>query len=665
MKKKIIPLVVLLGTIGAYAQTGIGTTLPHESAEMEVSSASKGVLIPRLTLTSETDKTTIVNGSQAESLLVYHKGIPGLEAGFYFWANNKWNAIVSNSTLYKYIKETAKEGNVHVSTIDGKDFIFTWIDSTTKVEKTITLGDLVKSMETITSLAAGTDPAKATLVYTSEDKTDPIKEINLTELLEGSTDFNNFLKTVINSTATVKETITKIEVGGKNGDGKNNGVYKYFNEELAKEGFQPFLIDVVGDVENNFQAIIDNPNVTTILNTYIKTKVLGNVTYENGKFWVTITDGNGGSKLEEIDITKLIKDNSIVAKLDITPATENANNVKAGFVFNDGKTGSVDKAFAETLTTLKSEDITVYVYMDLVDGDYLEVHENVERPADGTGQKPTPLRTYETKKFVYTNEKEDTVEFKGSDLFGGTGAGKTNETLTKLELQSDYDGSNRKALVYTDENRLASPIYVDELFKQGETLTALNVDYDARKMTYKDEEKSTKEFDLDLLVKQPWLTTNGKAATANGQDMYAMGWVGIGVKARTGAPNERLSVDGSITATNSYYADYVFEKYFDGYSSLKYDYNFKDLNSVNSFIKENRHLPGITPISELTKTETGYAFNVSELSIQLLEKTEELFLHVIEQQKELNAKETRIEKLESEVSDMTKRLQALEALLIK
>jgi len=51
------------------------------------------------------------------------------------------------------------------------------------------------------------------------------------------------------------------------------------------------------------------------------------------------------------------------------------------------------------------------------------------------------------------------------------------------------------------------------------------------------------------------------------------------------------------------------------------------------------------------------------LSIQLLEKTEELFLHVIDQQKELNAKDSEIKDLKKDVNDLTKRLEALEALL--
>lgn len=89
---------------------------------------------------------------------------------------------------------------------------------------------------------------------------------------------------------------------------------------------------------------------------------------------------------------------------------------------------------------------------------------------------------------------------------------------------------------------------------------------------------------------------------------------------KTSAINEKLRVNGSITTINSYYADYVFEDYFEGESAIKLDYKFKTLDEVESFVKTHRHLPGITPIDQLEKTAEGYSFNVSELSIQLLEK---------------------------------------------
>ncbi|WP_121967435.1 hypothetical protein, partial [Myroides sp. N17-2] len=201
-----------------------------------------------------------------------------------------------------------------------------------------------------------------------------------------------------------------------------------------------------------------------------------------------------------------------------------------------------------------------------------------------------------------------------------------SETITEL----DYNLQTGQ-LIYTDETNTKTIIPLDQLVKQFETKTDITIDQDAKKLIY-NAEGGSKEIDLAPIVQEPWLQSGTQSgATNSNQDMYVNGWVGIGYDKPSGAINEKLRVNGSITATNSYYADYVFEKYFTGESALKYDYTFKDLASVESYIKTNRHLPGITPISELSKVESGYSFNVSELSIQLLEKTEELYLHVIEQ----------------------------------
>ena len=99
---------------------------------------------------------------------------------------------------------------------------------------------------------------------------------------------------------------------------------------------------------------------------------------------------------------------------------------------------------------------------------------------------------------------------------------------------------------------------------------------------------------------------------------------------------ETLHVLGSIKTAGSYYADYVFEDYFTGNSTLKADYKFKSIYDTEKFIKENHHLPGVTSINELEKTENGYSFNITDLSTQTLEKVEELYLHTIEQQKQID-----------------------------
>ncbi len=76
-------------------QIGIGTTTPHPSAALEISSSNQGILIPRVALQGPRDSLTIP--SPAISLLVYNIGTPQLEAGYYYWDGKAWNKLVTYS----------------------------------------------------------------------------------------------------------------------------------------------------------------------------------------------------------------------------------------------------------------------------------------------------------------------------------------------------------------------------------------------------------------------------------------------------------------------------------------------------------------------------------------------------------------------------------------
>lgn len=84
-------LIGLLFAFGAKAQVGIGTNVPDASAQLEVLSTSKGLLIPRLSLTQRNDINNPANG-----LLIYQtNSLPG----FYFYNNGQWQRLVNNSEL--------------------------------------------------------------------------------------------------------------------------------------------------------------------------------------------------------------------------------------------------------------------------------------------------------------------------------------------------------------------------------------------------------------------------------------------------------------------------------------------------------------------------------------------------------------------------------------
>jgi hypothetical protein len=127
------------------------------------------------------------------------------------------------------------------------------------------------------------------------------------------------------------------------------------------------------------------------------------------------------------------------------------------------------------------------------------------------------------------------------------------------------------------------------------------------------------------------------------------GNVGIGVS----SPSERLTVNGNIRAReikveNTNWPDYVFNK----------SYLLPTLQQTEKHIKEKGHLPGI-PSAEEVKTN---GIDLGEMNAKLLQKIEELTLHLIEQNKtiemqqktnsalneKLNAQERRLSKLESQ-----------------
>ncbi len=100
-----LSLIGILLTCTVRAQVGIGTTSPE--AGLDVVSSSSGVLIPRVTLSSNTDATTVtIPGSSgiAVSTMVYNDGAGGLSpAGFYYWSGTNWLQLINPPEKQVYV----------------------------------------------------------------------------------------------------------------------------------------------------------------------------------------------------------------------------------------------------------------------------------------------------------------------------------------------------------------------------------------------------------------------------------------------------------------------------------------------------------------------------------------------------------------------------------
>ncbi|WP_143155095.1 hypothetical protein [Flavobacterium chilense] len=115
--------------------------------------------------------------------------------------------------------------------------------------------------------------------------------------------------------------------------------------------------------------------------------------------------------------------------------------------------------------------------------------------------------------------------------------------------------------------------------------------------------------------------------------------VGIG----TTNPSSMLTVAGNIASrevkvTVDAGADFVFEN----------DYPLPSLDSLDKFIKENKHLPEVASAKEMQKD----GINLSEMNIKLLQKIEEMTLYMIDQNKQMKVLQEQIDQQNKEIQQL-------------
>jgi len=120
----------------------------------------------------------------------------------------------------------------------------------------------------------------------------------------------------------------------------------------------------------------------------------------------------------------------------------------------------------------------------------------------------------------------------------------------------------------------------------------------------------------------------------------------VSIGAEYNVPNflqSKLAVNGTITAkevvvTLTGWADHVFND----------DYKLMSLNELEKSIKTDKHLPGIPSADEVKKN----GVSIGDMQAKLLQKVEELTLHVIEQNKKLENLKTENETLKKQMTGL-------------
>jgi hypothetical protein len=85
MRKIFTFLAAVLLTASTYAQVGIGTTTPEASSALDLTSITKGFLIPRMT-----NQQRIDIENPAEGLVVYVTGVGDVVGSFMYYDGVSW-----------------------------------------------------------------------------------------------------------------------------------------------------------------------------------------------------------------------------------------------------------------------------------------------------------------------------------------------------------------------------------------------------------------------------------------------------------------------------------------------------------------------------------------------------------------------------------------------
>ena len=143
------------------------------------------------------------------------------------------------------------------------------------------------------------------------------------------------------------------------------------------------------------------------------------------------------------------------------------------------------------------------------------------------------------------------------------------------------------------------------------------------------------------------LTVHASSSIPDEEKFHINNWGDVGIGTLQIPVGYKLAVNGSIIAEelkvqlSQDWPDYVFQS----------DYQLLSLEEVEAHIRSNGHLPNIPSATEVK--ENG--ITVGDMQRRMMEKIEELTLHLIEQDKQIKAFQKQNEVLMDQVSSLEKK----------
>ncbi|MBB5649147.1 hypothetical protein [Pedobacter cryoconitis] len=223
-------------------------------------------------------------------------------------------------------------------------------------------------------------------------------------------------------------------------------------------------------------------------------------------------------------------------------------------------------------------------------------------------------------------------KFRFHDLVWGNGSGFAD---VEMQANNGYGGNLVPFIAGWKDASLSNSTQDFIIWLKGQTYYSYTSNVPQKPVVYDDVQKALPyqevngpahiyKESIDNYVNSRGKSTTGSLFTLDGGLNYMGGDLGLGTFDTKGY---KLAVNGKVRAqeilveTNNW-PDYVFHN----------DYRMMNLPELESYIKENKHLPDMPSAKKAEKEGIG----LGEMNRLLLKKVEELTLHVIELSKRLD-----------------------------
>lgn len=242
-----------------------------------------------------------------------------------------------------------------------------------------------------------------------------------------------------------------------------------------------------------------------------------------------------------------------------------------------------------------------------------------------------------------------------------TGIGDAGNTALQINawngnglLVNCFNSGNLPSFITKKNNTITSTIFGDGMFWQNTILVnqkMLRI-YDGT-TNFSDQDKfvvlgdGRTQINCGPSTNRKMLQIYNSVQTGSAANKFAVfddGKTIIGDEFSTSS-NYMLTVNGKIGAREikvsiqNPWPDYVFDK----------SYNLQNLEGVEQFIKQNQHLPNIPSANELSKDELG--LDLAKMQSLQIEKIEEIYLHLIDLNKQLKELKKENEKLKTQLNN--------------